>query len=99
VILNFFNGNFRRNNCAQFYLQNKYPEKRFPVFIKLLKENKKFTIQGNGSSVRAFLHAYDTARAFECILERGEIGEIYNIGCDEGWDIQVDLMSGLRKMI
>jgi dTDP-glucose 4,6-dehydratase len=136
----------RGNNV---YGPNQYPEKLIPLFIKLLKENRKVTIQGNGSSVRAFLHAYDTARAFECILERGEIGEIYNIGCDEGmeysvmeiahiliemihnkkdyeswieyiedrpyndmryyisnqkvkdlgWDIQVDLMSGLRKMV
>ena len=30
--------------------------------------------------MRAFLHAYDTATAFECILEKGKIGEIYNIG-------------------
>jgi dTDP-glucose 4,6-dehydratase len=136
----------RGNNV---YGPNQYPEKLIPLFIKLLKENKKVTIQGNGSSVRAFLHAYDTARAFECILERGKIGEIYNIGCDEnmeysvmeiakiliemihkttdyeswieyiedrpyndmryyisnqkvkdlGWDIQIDLMTGLKDLV
>ena len=32
---------------------------------------------------RTFLHAYDTARACESILENGKVGEIYNIGCDE----------------
>ena len=39
--------------------------------------------------MRAFLHAYDTARAFECILEKGEIGEIYNIGCDNNMEYKV----------
>jgi dTDP-glucose 4,6-dehydratase len=76
----------RGNNV---YGPNQYEEKLIPLFIKLLKENKKVTIQGNGSNIRAFLHAYDTARAFECILERGEIGEIYNIGCDEGMEYSV----------
>jgi dTDP-glucose 4,6-dehydratase len=76
----------RGNNV---YGPNQYPEKLIPRFIKLLKENKKVTVQGKGTSVRAFLHAYDTAKAFECILEKGSIGEIYNIGCDEGMEFSV----------
>jgi dTDP-glucose 4,6-dehydratase/UDP-glucose 4,6-dehydratase len=76
----------RGNNV---YGVGQYPEKLIPKFIKLLKEDKKVTIQGNGSAVRAFLHAYDTATAFETILERGEIGEIYNIGCDDGMEYSV----------
>ena len=87
----------RGNNV---YGPNQYPEKLIPRFIKLLKENKKITIQGNGTSVRAFMHAYDTAKAFECILEKGEIGEIYNIGCDEGMEYSViDIGKILIKMI
>jgi dTDP-glucose 4,6-dehydratase/UDP-glucose 4,6-dehydratase len=76
----------RGNNV---YGENQYPEKVIPRFIKLLKENKKVTIQGDGSVVRAFLHAHDTARAFETILEKGVIGEIYNIGCDEGMEYSI----------
>jgi dTDP-D-glucose 4,6-dehydratase len=65
-----------------------------------LREDKKVTIQGNGSSVRAFLHAYDTACAFETILEKGKIGEIYNIGCDEGMEYSVmEVAKILIKMI
>ena len=79
---------------------NQYPEKLIPLFIKLLKEGKKVTIQGNGSSVRAFLHAYDTASAFECILEGGVIGEIYNIGCDPNMEYSViDVAKMLIKTI
>ena len=87
----------RGNNV---YGKNQYPEKLIPRFIKLLKENKKVTIQGNGSTVRAFLHAYDTAKAFETILEKGSIGEIYNIGCDEGMEYSVmDVAKILIKLI
>lgn len=87
----------RGNNV---YGPNQYPEKLIPLFIKLLNENKKVTIQGDGSSVRAFLHTNDTSRAFECILEKGVIGEIYNIGCDEGMEYSVtDVAKILIKMI
>ena len=79
---------------------NQYPEKIIPLFIKLLKEDKKVTIQGKGTAVRAFLHSYDTSRAFEFILEKGQIGEIYNIGCDEGMEYSVmDIARILIKMI
>jgi dTDP-glucose 4,6-dehydratase/UDP-glucose 4,6-dehydratase len=87
----------RGNNV---YGPHQYPEKLIPKFIKLLQENKKMTIQGDGSAVRGFLHAFDTANAFEIILEKGKIGEIYNIGCDEGMEYSVmDIATILVKII
>lgn len=82
----------RGNNV---YGRNQYPEKLIPRFIQLLKENKKVTIQGDGSCVRAFLHVEDCAKAFEVILEKGEIGEIYNIGCDENMEYSVLEVAGI----
>ncbi len=76
----------RGNNV---YGPNQYPEKVIPRFIQQLKNNEKVTIQGDGSCVRAFLHAYDTATAFQCILEKGKVSEIYNIGCDEGMEYSI----------
>ena len=87
----------RGNNV---YGPNQYPEKLIPRFIKLLQEGKKVTIQGDGSCVRAFLHVDDTARAFETILMKGRIGEVYNIGCDEGMEYSVmDVAKMLIKRI
>jgi dTDP-glucose 4,6-dehydratase len=87
----------RGNNV---YGPNQYPEKLIPLFIKQLQENKKVTIQGDGSSVRAFLHVKDTAKAFEYILEKGKPGEIYNIGCDEHMEYSVmDIAKILIKKI
>lgn len=76
----------RGNNV---YGPNQYPEKVIPRFIKQLKEGEKVTIQGDGSCVRAFLHSDDTALAFIKILEKGKIGEIYNIGCDEAMEYSI----------
>ena len=76
----------RGNNV---YGPNQYPEKLIPRFIQLLQNDKKVTIQGDGSAVRAFLHTDDTVRAFETILEKGVIGEIYNIGCDDDMEYSV----------
>ena len=87
----------RGNNV---YGPNQYPEKLIPRFIQLLQNDKKVTIQGNGSAVRAFLHTEDTVRAFETILEKGIIGEIYNIGCDDDMEYSVlDVAKILIKKI
>ncbi len=76
----------RGNNV---YGPNQYPEKLIPKFIKQLKESKPVTIQGDGSAVRGFLHVDDTVKAFEAILDKGAIGEIYNIGCDDHMEYSV----------
>ena len=87
----------RGNNV---YGKNQYPEKLIPRFISLLKEDKKVTIQGDGSNVRAFLHAIDVASALESILEKGKIGEIYNIGSDEDKEYTVlEIAKILIKLI
>ena len=87
----------RGNNV---YGPNQYPEKVIPRFIQQLQNGEKVTIQGDGSCVRAFLHAYDTANAFTTILEKGKIGEIYNIGCDEGMEYSIlDVAKMLIKKI
>ena len=70
----------RGNNV---YGVNQYPEKLIPLFIDLLLSNKPVTIQGDGSNVRAFLHVDDVCSALKLVLEKGLVGEIYNVGSDE----------------
>lgn len=69
----------RGNNV---YGLNQYPEKLIPKFIHLLFNKNPLTIQGDGTNIRGFLHVDDTSSAFQIIMEKGQIGEIYNIGCD-----------------
>ena len=70
----------RGNNV---YGPNQYPEKLIPRFIQQLQQAKKVTIQGDGSNVRAFLHVNDVCSALKLVLEKGQIGEIYNVGSDD----------------
>ena len=84
----------RGNNV---YGPNQYPEKLIPKFIKLLKEGRKVTIQGDGSNVRSFLHVLDVCSAFSLILEKGVVGEIYNIGSDD--HLEVSVMSVAKTLI
>jgi dTDP-glucose 4,6-dehydratase len=65
--------------CNNVFGENQYPEKVIPLFIQQLKNNEKITIQGNGEAIRSFLYIDDAVSAFEKILFKGEIGEIYNI--------------------
>jgi len=76
----------RGNNV---YGPNQYPEKLIPKFIKLLRENKKVTIHGEGKTLRNFIHVDDVSRAFDVILHNGVLHEIYNIGSDEGNEFTV----------
>ena len=66
----------RANNV---YGPNQYPEKVIPRFICQLLEGKPVTIHGNGSTRRNFIHVEDVCTAYETIIDRGEIGQIYNI--------------------
>jgi dTDP-glucose 4,6-dehydratase len=70
----------RGNNV---YGPNQYPEKLIPKFIQQLLNNERVTIQGDGTNVRAFLHVLDVCSALSLVLEKGNIGEIYNIGSDD----------------
>jgi UDP-glucose 4,6-dehydratase len=76
----------RGNNV---YGPGQYPEKLIPLFIYLLSTGQKVTIQGDGHQLRSFLHINDVVRAFSTILEKGQIGEIYNIGGDQHYEYTV----------
>lgn len=87
----------RGNNV---YGPNQYPEKLIPKFIQQLKSGQNVTIQGDGSNVRAFLHVKDVCRALTLVLEKGEVGEIYNIGSDEDSEYSVlEIARMLIKMV
>ncbi len=56
-----------------------YPEKLIPKAVKYLSLGKKVPLHGDGSYVRNWLHAEDTANAILHIIERGERNRIYNV--------------------
>ncbi len=57
-----------------------YPEKLIPLFITNALEDKKLPLYGDGLNVRDWIYVEDNARAIALVLEKGEPGEIYNVG-------------------
>ncbi|MFA5088828.1 MAG: dTDP-glucose 4,6-dehydratase [Candidatus Omnitrophota bacterium] len=60
-----------------------YPEKLIPVIIVKALRNKKIPIYGEGENIREWLHVSDCASAILLLLDKGEAGEIYNVGGNE----------------
>ena len=58
---------------------DQYPEKLIPKSVKYLSLGKKIPLHGDGSFVRNWLHADDTAAAILHIVEHGERNSIYNV--------------------
>ncbi len=67
----------RGNNV---YGPHQYPEKIIPKFVNQLMRGLPLTLHGTGSNTRNYLYVEDVARAFDVILHRGKVGDIYNIG-------------------
>ena len=69
-------------NCSNNYGPYQYPEKFLPVVITKALEDKPIPVYGTGNNIRDWLHVSDHCRALLLILEKGRIGEKYNIGGD-----------------
>lgn len=67
----------RGNNV---YGPKQYPEKIIPKFINLLMRGQPCPLHGDGTHLRSYLYVDDVARAFETVLFKGVVGQIYNIG-------------------
>jgi len=56
-----------------------YVEKLIPKAVKLLSLGRKIPLHNDGEPYRNWLHADDTAEAVITLIEKGEVGEIYNV--------------------
>lgn len=67
-------------NCSNNYGPLQFPEKLIPLVITHALVGKPLPVYGDGQQVRDWLYVGDHASALKIVLERGEIGETYNIG-------------------
>jgi dTDP-glucose 4,6-dehydratase len=73
------------SNCSNNYGPFQFPEKLIP-----LMEGKKLPIYGRGENVRDWLYVEDHCAAIDAILQRGRVGETYNVGgCNEWRNIDI----------
>ena len=73
--------------CNNMYGKNQYPEKIIPKFINHLLDGKRLPIHGTGITRRNFIHVLDVVDALDIILQKGVLGEVYNIGTNNEYTV------------
>lgn len=68
------------SNCSNNYGPYHLPEKLIPLTILNAIEGRRLPVYGDGGQVRDWLYVDDHARALALIVERGRVGETYNVG-------------------
>ena len=67
-------------NCSNNYGPYHFPEKLIPLMILNALEGKPLPVYGDGMQIRDWLYVEDHAAAIWLVLQRGRVGETYNIG-------------------
>ncbi len=70
-------------NCSNNYGPFQFPEKLIPLMILNAVNGKALPVYGDGMNVRDWLYVSDHCSAIRAVLEKGRIGETYNVG---GWN-------------
>jgi dTDP-glucose 4,6-dehydratase len=72
-------------NCSNNYGPFQFPEKLIPVVIQSVLARKPVPVYGDGMNVRDWLYVRDHAVALWTVLQKGRLGETYNIGGHNEW--------------
>ena len=72
-------------NCSNNYGPYQFPEKLIPVVIQNLIARKPVPVYGDGMNVRDWLYVGDHCEALWQVLNRGRLGETYNVGGHNEW--------------
>ena len=67
-------------NCSNNYGPAQFPEKVIPLFVTNALDGLDLPLYASTQNKREWLHVRDHCRAIELVLERGRVGETYNVG-------------------
>lgn len=67
-------------NCSNNYGPFQFPEKVIPLFVTNALDDVALPMYESTANKREWLHVLDHCRAIELVLDRGRIGETYNVG-------------------
>jgi dTDP-glucose 4,6-dehydratase len=67
-------------NCSNNYGPAQFPEKVIPLFVTNALEDVELPLYASTQNKREWLHVRDHCRAIDLVLDRGRIGETYNVG-------------------
>ena len=68
------------SRCSNNYGPYQFPEKLIPLMIANALSDKPLPVYGEGLNVRDWLYVEDHCAAIALILEKGRVGQVYNIG-------------------
>ncbi len=86
--------------CSNNYGPYQFPEKFLPLMIANASEDKPIPVYGDGLYVRDWLYVRDHCEAILAVLEKGRVGEVYNIGGNNevaNIDLVKAVLKALRK--
>ncbi len=75
-------------NCSNNYGPYHFPEKLIPLMIVNALADKPLPVYGDGMQIRDWLYVKDHCSAIRQVLERGRVGETYNVG---GWNEKANI--------
>ncbi len=90
--------NVTTSNCSNNYGPLHFPEKLIPLVITNILFDKNLPIYGDGKQVRDWLYVEDHARGIELVLEKGSVGENYNIGGHNEWH-NIDIVKLICRLM
>jgi dTDP-glucose 4,6-dehydratase len=74
------------SNCSNNYGPFHFPEKLIPLCLTNILRGRELPVYGDGSNIRDWLYVEDHCRGIELVLNKGEVGESYNIGGNNEWN-------------
>uniref|UniRef100_UPI003A925102 dTDP-glucose 4,6-dehydratase n=1 Tax=Bizionia sp. TaxID=1954480 RepID=UPI003A925102 len=86
------------SNCSNNYGPFHFPEKLIPLIITNILHNKALPIYGDGQQIRDWLFVTDHARGIDLVLNKGRLGENYNIGGHNEW-ANIDIVKVVCKLM
>ncbi|HUI65616.1 MAG TPA: dTDP-glucose 4,6-dehydratase [Bacteroidota bacterium] len=84
--------------CSNNYGPYQFPEKLIPLMIANAVDGKPLPVYGAGVNVRDWLFVADHCSAIDAVLQRGETGQVYNIGGNNEWR-NIDIVRLLLKIL
>ena len=85
-------------NCSNNYGPYQFPEKLIPVIILNALAGRPIPVYGDGKNVRDWLFVADHCSAIERVLERGRLGETYNVG-GNGERTNIEIVRTICKLL
>jgi dTDP-glucose 4,6-dehydratase len=73
------------SNCSNNYGPLHFPEKLIPLCLTNILAGLPLPVYGDGSNIRDWLYVEDHCRGIELVLQKGAVGEVYNIGGNNEW--------------